>query len=775
MISILKRKTFLVTVTLAFVIVLLFINFVFTLRNYSVLDENNALKLETEQTKQKTGLILTVIIHEADLSVRGFGLTKNEALLDPINQVIKKKDTIFSNIEAALKKQQYDMTSYNEVKLAVEDYLKFSMNMIQVARQDSMKQFVKLLNEDRGYAVWKKNWAFSQSLFAHEDSLNAEANEKYLKTIAENKIIQFLLMLLGGPTILYIIWKLRSDEKEREKLLTALDQSNRKYIFDSNIELQTRDWQEIIADSIKNFQHANEFITKISTGDYTTEWNGVNESNRSHNQTNLAGNLTKMRENLKLTKIEDERRNWSSEGQAKFAEIIRHENDFQKLGDTIVNYVVNYTNSNQGGLFVLNDENKDDIHLSLLSCYAWDKKKHIEKDIYEGQGVVGQCWQEGEPVFMTQVPADYINITSGLGHATPRSIFIVPLKVNNVVYGVLELASFHPYQQHERQFILDICETIASEISNTKVTAWTNHLLEQSQKQAEELRSQEEEMRQNVEELLATQESVQRVMEESKNKELYMRNLIDASTDSVLTFDHDYKIIHYNKAAVSAYQAEGISIDKEGINLLKILPPSEQLKFKKIYNKALSGEFIEMTYQSESSRHYTVKFIPIKNENDKVTAVAQFSTDVTVLMKTQEETKEMLQKSQAQTEELRAQEEELRATMEGEAQRNKDLERANSQSEAQKLMMTKLIEKLKNKEKESQVQTIELRAQQDAFRQTMEEHKIEAERCSAQLEAQNQMMTATIEKFNLRENDLLAELELKEKYIANLTKVIRDN
>jgi hypothetical protein len=61
----------------------------------------------------------------------------------------------------------------------------------------------------------------------------------------------------------------------------------------------------------------------------------------------------------------------------------------------------------------------------------------------------------------------------------------------------------------------------------------------------------------------------------------------------------------------------------------------------------------------------------------------------------------MLQKSQTQTEELRAQEEELRATMEAEAQRNKDLERANSQSEAQKLMMAKLIEKIKNKEKES--------------------------------------------------------------------------
>jgi hypothetical protein len=57
----------------------------------------------------------------------------------------------------------------------------------------------------------------------------------------------------------------------------------------------------------------------------------------------------------------------------------------------------------------------------------------------------------------------------------------------------------------------------------------------------------------------------------------------------------------------------------------------------------------------------------------------------------------------------------------------------------------------------------------------MEDHKTEAARCNTQLEAQSQIMTSTIEKFNLRENELLAELELKEKYIADLTKVIRDN
>jgi len=243
--------------------------------------------------------------------------------------------------------------------------------------------------------------------------------------------------------------------------------------------------------------------------------------------------LIKMREHLKQTKIDDERRNWVVSGLAMFAEIIRNQSDSKKLGDTITSNIVKYTNSNQGALFVLNDEKKDDLHLQSLSCYAWNKKKFAEKTIYEGQGLIGQCWLEGSPIFMTQVPQDYVSITSGLGQATPRCVFIVPLKVNETIYGVLELASFEPYQEYEREFIEKVCETIASSIATVKIADQTKYLLEQSQLQAEALRSQEEEMRQNMEELQATQEGMERLMRESKGSELYMKSLLDASMDSI--------------------------------------------------------------------------------------------------------------------------------------------------------------------------------------------------------------------------------------------------
>ncbi len=127
-----------------------------------------------------------------------------------------------------------------------------------------------------------------------------------------------------------------------------------------------------------------------------------------------------------------------------------------------------------------------------------------------GEGLVGQCYLEKDIIYLTEIPENYIRIKSGLGDANPRTIVITPIKRDNDLEGVMELASFNKLEAYEVDFLKEAGESIAVALNTAKVNDRTKILYEESQQQAEEMRAQEEEMRQNMEELSATQEEMNR-------------------------------------------------------------------------------------------------------------------------------------------------------------------------------------------------------------------------------------------------------------------------
>ncbi|MCK6618812.1 MAG: GAF domain-containing protein [Cyclobacteriaceae bacterium] len=305
-----------------------------------------------------------------------------------------------------------------------------------------------------------------------------------VKAISERmqSVSVVVLILLAGVIAISVFMYFRSS-REKDKLfdLTVANLQEEK----SRVDTLSR------------------FIEAISTGNYSV-------AIESDDKSGLTDRLLSMRDRLKATADEDARRNWATQGLAQIGEMLRETGNSALLFDKLIKFVVNYTGSNQGGLFLLNDEDEHNQFLELVSAYAFERKKFISKRVEIGQGLVGQCYQEADRIFLAKLPEDYVHITSGLGGATPTCLLLVPLKANDKVYGVLELAGFKRLEEHEIQLIEKFAESIAATVSAVRVNESTRMLLERTQQQAEEMRAQEEEMRQNMEELSATQEEMAR-------------------------------------------------------------------------------------------------------------------------------------------------------------------------------------------------------------------------------------------------------------------------
>jgi len=523
------------------VMILVLLSTALSLYNRHVMLQTTLVQEQSKQMKAWSQDIFLTVHRSMDVSVRGFAIIHDDKF------IIIKPEMARRNILDDIRKidslgamQGYrDSAGYlPQLKVAFLEHIDLYEQMLDLARKDSMEDFRKILSQDHGKTLWQY-WNRSDKQIANfEENLYQQAKADYEAAMNQNILIQVVLMLFGLPTLCFLLYKLWKDAGERHALLLSLRQNNREYVFDPGDEEMITDDKALIEESISSFRKALSLIKQLGVGDYKVTWEGLDEKNAHLNQHNLAGELEIVRQKLEQMKHDESQRLWVSEGLAQFAEVIRlHQHDLRALTQHALTFIVKYLGAQQGSLFVVQDEDASP-YLNMEACYAFNRKKHLEKQIAVGQGLVGQAYLEGETTVLTEIPRDYTFITSGLGDATPTCLLIVPARYNDRVEAVVEMAGFIRYEAHQVAFVEKAGEILASTIISAKNSEKMHRLLEDSHLQSEQMRAQEEEMRQNLEELMATQEQQFRLEGELRENAYQLEGQLAELREGKVALEH---------------------------------------------------------------------------------------------------------------------------------------------------------------------------------------------------------------------------------------------
>ncbi|MGB3547923.1 MAG: GAF domain-containing protein, partial [Saprospiraceae bacterium] len=210
----------------------------------------------------------------------------------------------------------------------------------------------------------------------------------------------------------------------------------------------------------------------------------------------LKDNVNEMIRNLKDTTLKNEEQDWLKTNLARFTQQLQGQKELHTVSKLILSELAPLVNVQHGAFYTADGGESGDKVLRLLATYAYKSRKSLANEFRAGEGLVGQCALERERILITDAPEDYIQISSGLGAAAPRNIVVLPVLFEGEVKAVIELASFHPFNEIHLTFLDQLTESIGIVLNSIEANMRTEDLLTQSQTLTQELQSQQDELTQ---------------------------------------------------------------------------------------------------------------------------------------------------------------------------------------------------------------------------------------------------------------------------------------
>ena len=293
----------------------------------------------------------------------------------------------------------------------------------------------------------------------------------------------------------------------------------------------TENVNQLAANLTNQMRAIGEVATAVTRGDLSRSIQVEARGEVSY----LKDNINEMIRNLKETTQKNAQQDWLKTNLARFTRLLQGQRDLQAVTKLILSELAPLVSAHHG-VFYMMDSQETDARLRMIASYGYRSSRKLPTSFLPGEGLVGQCALEKNRIWLTDVPRDYIVVSSGLGSAPPNNIVVLPILFEQQVKAVIEIASLDRFTETHLSFLDQLMESIGVVLNTIEANSRTESLLTQSQSLAQELQQTNQELAEKARLL-----SEQNIEVERKNREVEQAKLALEEKATQLALSSKYK------------------------------------------------------------------------------------------------------------------------------------------------------------------------------------------------------------------------------------------
>ncbi|WP_170840693.1 response regulator [Oceanobacillus limi] len=424
-------------------------------------------------------------IHEEEMRIRNILLSNgSDSMLPEINKMEAASGRVSTNIASlearAFTPEQKELI--NELSSTNVEFNVFKEQIIDLATSGNLEQATNVMNEnatelnnDFQELIADLTTTFESDMYS---SLQTVMNNFTREMIVQSVVIGLTILIIMS-LLLRSIWLLSSRLR---------NVSNEMYHI-ANGDVDAASEVEVLS---------NDEIDEVA---------------KSFNQ---------MAKSVEEQRNREQELTWTKTHIADVTTSMTGSKTVESLLKTFLSKVVPLVNGSHAVFYVKDDQNdENNPSFKLRASYAFKDRKHMTNEIKIGEGIIGQAALEKEPIILSNVPTDYVSIQSGLGEASPLSLYVMPIIFEDEVKAVLEIASFESFSDSQRSLIEELSDDLGIMLESVQGRFRLAKALEESQALTEEVQAQSEELQIQQDELKTTNEELEQqtmALRESEEK-----------------------------------------------------------------------------------------------------------------------------------------------------------------------------------------------------------------------------------------------------------------